>query len=105
MAFAGARFAAAVLEAGFGSGKTSVEYSYVDLSADSAGGKEAASSIGTSDLPFFSVPVHLGKSGVEKILPIGKVNEYEQGLMGKAVQDLGGNISKGQQFVASSASL
>lgn len=101
MAFAGARFASAVLEAAHGKGPASQpEYTYVDLEAE-AGGKEVASSLG-GNVPYFSVPVQLGKNGVEKILPLGKINEYESGLVKKAIQDLGGNVSKGVEFVSSS---
>jgi malate dehydrogenase len=100
MAFAGARFASAVLEAASGKGSSQPEYAYVDLSSES-GGKEVASSIGASPT-YFSVPVTLGPNGVEKIHGLGKVNEYEQGLIKKAVEDLDGNISKGVSFVESS---
>ncbi len=101
MAYAGARFAIAVLEASLGkSSSQHPEYTYVDLASDASGAKEITQVIGDKTA-FFSVPVQLGKNGVEKILPIGKVNEYESGLISKAVEDLAGNITKGVQFVAS----
>ncbi|KDN42206.1 putative MDH1-malate dehydrogenase precursor, mitochondrial [Tilletiaria anomala UBC 951] len=99
MAYAGARFAIAVLEAAVGKGSSSQpEYSYVDLTSDQSGAKAIIDVIG-DQTAFFSVPVQLGKNGVEKILPIGKVNDYESGLIKKAVEDLAGNISKGVAFV------
>ncbi len=67
--------------------------------ADAAGAKEVTSVIG-NDTAFFSVPLQLGPNGVEKILPLGKLNEYESELIKKAVADLNGNISKGVQFTA-----
>ena len=100
MAFAGARFATAVLEAA--SGKTSQypEYTYVHLSAD-AGGKDVQSSL-PGKAEFFSVPVQLGKNGVEKILSLGDVSSYEKKLLETAVDQLSGNVSKGVAFVESS---
>lgn len=99
MAYAGARFAIAVLEAASGKSLAHPEMGYVDLTADQAGAKEITSIIG-NDTPFFSVPLQLGPSGVEKILPLGKFNDYESGLIKKAVADLNGNITKGVQFTA-----
>ncbi|CBQ69333.1 probable MDH1-malate dehydrogenase precursor, mitochondrial [Sporisorium reilianum SRZ2] len=99
MAYAGARFAIAVLEAAAGKPLAHPEMGYVDLTADAAGAKEVTAVIGT-ETPFFSVPLQLGPSGVEKILPLGKLNDYESELIKKAVADLNGNISKGVQFTA-----
>ncbi|SNX86527.1 probable MDH1 - malate dehydrogenase precursor, mitochondrial [Melanopsichium pennsylvanicum] len=99
MAYAGARFAIAVLEAASGKALAQPEMGYVDLTADQAGAKEVTAVIG-NDTPFFSVPLQLGPSGVEKILPLGKLNEYESELIKKAVADLNGNITKGVQFTA-----
>lgn len=98
MAFAGARFATAVLEAASGKSSSSgPEYSYIDVSGDSNVAKELG-----EEVQYFSVPVELGKEGVSKILPFGKINEYEQDLVKKALADLGGNIQKGVAFVADS---
>ncbi|EST09251.1 Lactate/malate dehydrogenase, N-terminal [Kalmanozyma brasiliensis GHG001] len=99
MAYAGARFAIAVLEAASGKPLAQPEMGYVDLTADAAGAKEVTKVIG-DETPFFSVPLQLGPSGVEKILPLGKLNDYESELIKKAVADLNGNISKGVQFTA-----
>lgn len=98
MAYAGARFALAVLDAAAGK-STTVEYSYIDLASDAAGAKAVQEVIGT-ETAFFSVPVTLGSAGVEKIHPLGKLSEYEGGLIKTAVKDLAGNINKGVSFVA-----
>ncbi|SAM85721.1 probable MDH1-malate dehydrogenase precursor, mitochondrial [Ustilago bromivora] len=99
MAYAGARFAIAVLEAASGKPLANPEMAYVDLTADAAGAKEVTAVIG-NETPFFSVPLQLGPDGVEKILPLGKLNDYESELIKKAVVDLNGNINKGVQFTA-----
>ncbi|KAJ1025937.1 hypothetical protein NDA16_002563 [Ustilago loliicola] len=99
MAYAGARFAIAVLEAASGKPLSNPEMGYVDLTADAAGAKEVTAVIG-NETPFFSVPLQLGPNGVEKILPLGKLNDYESELIKKAVVDLNGNINKGVQFTA-----
>lgn len=97
MAYAGARFAIAVLSAAKGIPQT--EYTYVDLAADSTGGADVKKQLG-ADVTFFSVPVTLGPRGVEKILPLPPVSEYEQGLIKTAIKDLDGNVVKGVQFAA-----
>ncbi|KAJ1023405.1 hypothetical protein NDA18_004929 [Ustilago nuda] len=99
MAYAGARFAIAILEAASGKPLANPEMAYVDLTADAAGAKEVTAVIG-NETPFFSVPLQLGPNGVEKILPLGKLNDYESELIKKAVVDLKGNINKGVQFTA-----
>lgn len=40
------------------------------------------------------MPVELGPEGVKRILPFGKISEYETGLLKAATGELGGNISK-----------
>jgi malate dehydrogenase len=48
---------------------------------------------------YFSVPVTLGKGGVESIENVlGKVNEYEKKLLEKCYEGLKGNIEKGVTF-------
>ncbi|KAK0527333.1 hypothetical protein OC834_002970 [Tilletia horrida] len=101
MAFAGARFAIAVLEAAAGKTSQYPEYSYVDLASDPTGAPAVSSVIG-GEVKYFSVPLELGKDGVEKILPLGKLTDYESNLIKTAVSDLSGNISKGVAFVESS---
>jgi len=100
MAYAGAEFAALVLRAL--KGETGiVSPSYVHLSADVSGGEAIKKEIG-EDLEYFSARIQLGPSGVEKILPIGNVNEYEKGLIAAALPDLKTNIEKGVSFVGPS---
>lgn len=100
MAYAGARFALAVLSAS--KGKQVTEYTYVDLAADASGATTVKKQLGTQgeSVRFFSVPVVLGAQGVEKILPLDPVSEYEKSLIATAVKDLGGNVNKGVQFAA-----
>ncbi|CCW60474.1 unnamed protein product [Phytomonas sp. EM1] len=50
-------------------------------------------------LPFFSSMVELGKDGVERVLPLPKLNAYEEGILKKGSETLLKNIQKGTQFV------
>jgi malate dehydrogenase len=100
MAFAGARFATAVLEAASGKASQQPEYTYIHLSAE-AGGKDIESSL-PGKAEYFSVPVLLGKNGVEKILKLGDLSDYEKKLLETAVEQLSGNVSKGVSFVETS---
>jgi malate dehydrogenase len=104
MAFAGARFALNVLEASVKGTSNIVECTYVHLDADQAGAKETKSVVGDK-VEYFSVPVELGPNGVQKILPIGQINDYEKGLFAAAVPELTGNISKGSAFITEGAKL
>ncbi|WFD36172.1 malate dehydrogenase [Malassezia cuniculi] len=101
MAFAGARFALAVIAAAKGETKDVPDFTFVDLNADAEGAKAIKEVIG-NDTAFFSVPVKLGKDGLEKILPIGKTSDFETEAIKKAVEALNGNISKGVDFVEGS---
>jgi len=89
MAFAGARMADSLLRAAQGE-KNVIECTFVESPLYKDQGVE-----------FFSSKVTLGPNGVEKIHDLGKVNEYEEGLLSAAVADLAKNISKGKSFVAS----
>lgn len=117
MAYAGAEFASKILSALKGGGKEIITQSYVDLEADPEEGKKVAAII-EKPLQFFSVSVKLGVSrvlyifhldrldrldgilmdvqpnGIEKILPLGELNEYEKGLLKAAIPELEGSISK-----------
>ncbi|CEP13831.1 hypothetical protein [Parasitella parasitica] len=104
MAFAGARFALNIIEAVVAKKTGIVECTYVDLAADVAGAAEVKELIG-NDLGFFSVPVELGPNGVEKILPIGAINNYEKELFAAAASELKGNIVKGSTFITESPKL
>ncbi|KAJ3102945.1 malate DEHYDROGENASE, NAD-dependent [Phlyctochytrium planicorne] len=89
MAFAGARFVNSLLEASVGKKSGVVECSFVRSSA-------------IDGLEFFSSPVLLGPNGVESILPLPKLSEYEDKLLAKAIPELQANIKKGKDFVAQS---
>ena len=101
MAFAGARFALAVIEAVQGKTQQLPNSTFVDLNADAEGAGDIKQVIG-NNTGFFSVPVQLGKNGVEKILPLGNTSAFENEAITKAVEALNGNISKGVQFVEGS---
>jgi NAD-dependent malate dehydrogenase len=47
---------------------------------------------------FFGVPVELGKEGVHKILPLPKLDAFEQEQLKELIPILKGNIEKGVQF-------
>lgn len=98
MAYAGAEFAGKVLK-GLSGEKDIIAPSYVFLEADAEGGKALKKEIGSEDLVFFSSQILLGPSGVEKILPLGKLTEYEQGLLKAAVPELTKNIQNGVSFI------
>lgn len=100
MAVAGARFALAVIEGAQGKTQSLPAFSFIDLAADAEGAKAVQGAIGT-ETAFFSVPIHLGANGVEKILPLGDATDFEKDALAKAVDALKGNISKGVQFVES----
>ncbi|WFD31509.1 malate dehydrogenase [Malassezia sp. CBS 17886] len=101
MAHAGARFAIAVMEAAQGKKSELPHYSFVDLAADPAGSKGAAAVIGDKTA-FFSLPLQLGPTGVEKILPLGALSPFEKEGITKAVDALQGNIAKGIAFIEGS---
>ncbi|RYO85828.1 hypothetical protein DL766_005793 [Monosporascus sp. MC13-8B] len=88
MAQAGARFADSILRAAQGE-KGVVEPTFVDSPLYKDQGIE-----------FFASKVELGPNGVEKILPIGKIDANEQKLLEACLGDLKKNIEKGVAFVA-----
>ncbi len=88
MAEAGAHFARSLLSALKGA-KNVIEPTYV------------LSDIAKKDgIDYFATNVELGKNGVEKIHPIGKLSAFEQDLYKAAVPELQKNIQKGVEFVA-----
>lgn len=97
MAYAGAEFADKAIRALKGE-KGIVAPSYVNLEADVSGGKKIQSEIG-KDLAYFSAPIELGAGGIERILPLGKINEHEKGLVAAALSELEDNINKGVKFI------
>jgi malate dehydrogenase len=82
MAYAGSRMADALLRAS--QGETGViEPTFVESPLYKDQGCE-----------FFSSRVELGPEGVKQILPVGKVNDYEEKLIAAALKDLAKNIAK-----------
>jgi malate dehydrogenase len=88
MAMAGARMADSILRAAQGE-KGVVEPAFVESPLYKDQG-----------IDFFSSQVELGPNGVEKILPIGKVDAVEEKLIEACLTDLKANIQKGKAFVA-----
>ncbi|KAF1942249.1 malate dehydrogenase [Clathrospora elynae] len=86
MAMAGARFTESLLKAAQGQ-KNVIEPTFVDSPLFKDQGCE-----------YFASNVELGPNGVEKIHPIGKISDYEQGLLDACVADLGKNIKKGVEW-------
>ncbi|KAJ5753837.1 uncharacterized protein N7511_007990 [Penicillium nucicola] len=98
MAFAGFRFAEAVIKASKGE-KGIVEPTFVYLPGV-AGGDEIAKATGVE---FFSTPVELGPNGAEKAINIlDGITEAESKLLQACITDLKGNIEKGVEFAKSS---
>ncbi|EEH35730.1 malate dehydrogenase [Paracoccidioides lutzii Pb01] len=87
MAMAGARFAESLLKASQGE-KDVIEPTFVDSPLYKDQG-----------INFFASNVKLGPNGVEEILPVGNVSEYEQKLIDTCLVDLKKNIAKGVEFV------
>ncbi|ORX58655.1 malate dehydrogenase [Piromyces finnis] len=87
MAYAAARFVDSLIEGAFMK-KPVVECAYVEspLAADDG-------------CAYFASAVELGPAGAEKILPIGPLSDYEQGLYKACVEQLKANIAKGVNFV------
>ena len=48
---------------------------------------------------FFAQPLLLGKNGIEKILPIGELSQYEQDAVKNMLDVLKADIALGEQFV------
>jgi len=97
MAYAGYRFAEKVIRAVKGESGI-IEPSYVYLPGVE-GGAEVAKATGCE---FFSVPVELGPNGTKKVFNIvSQANDYEKKLLEACYKGLGGNISKGIEFIKS----
>ncbi|MCJ1255269.1 Malate dehydrogenase, cytoplasmic [Lignoscripta atroalba] len=86
MAMAGARFAESLLKAAQGQ-KGVIEPTFVDSPLYKDQG-----------IDFFSSKVELGPDGVQKIHPVGKINDHEQKLLDACLVDLKKNIEKGVAF-------
>ncbi|KAK7439217.1 hypothetical protein CaCOL14_001727 [Colletotrichum acutatum] len=98
MAYAGFRFAQAIIKASQGQSGI-VEPAYVYLPG-LQGGEAVAHELGVS---YFAVPVTFGPGGAETAHPIGSLSDYEKGLLKVAVDELEGNIKKGEAFIQSQA--
>jgi malate dehydrogenase len=85
MAYAAARFATSVLEA-LGGKSNVVECTFVKSDV-------------VKGVDYFATPVLLGKNGVEKILGLGTLTDFEKQLLEKAVPELKKNIDVGVEFV------
>jgi len=85
MAESGARFAVAVFKALLG--EDCVRYAYVE-SKEGSGYPE-----------FFAHPVRFGLTGVEELLPIGQLSEYEQAKLEELKPVLEADIALGKNFV------
>lgn len=96
MAYAGFKFAEAVLKGAAGE-KGIVEPSFVFLDGID-GGKEVKALVGTD---FFAVPVEFGPEGAVRVQnPLSKASAYEKELLKVAIDGLSGNITKGVEFIA-----
>merc|ERR1712014_16489 len=82
MAYAGARFASSVLS-GL-AGEPTVEASYLMSNV--------------TDLPYFTSKVRFGVKGVEEVLPVGKLNDYEQKRLDEAKAQLKSEIESGLNY-------
>jgi malate dehydrogenase len=83
MAYAGARFASSVL-AGL-AGEPKVECAYVMSNL-------------VEGLPYFTSKVKFGKNGVEEVLPLGKLNDYEKTRLEEAKAALKTEIESGLKY-------
>ena len=84
MGQAAAKFALSLVKA-FNGEQNVVECAYVE-----GDGKYAR---------FFAQPLLLGKNGIEKILPIGELSQYEQDAVKNMLDVLKADIALGEQFV------
>merc|ERR1712151_945919 len=84
MAYAGARLGKAVLAGLNGTPTTECAYVMSDI----------------TDLPYFTSKVTFGKSGVQKVHPLGKLNKYEEERLAEASAALKKEIQSGLDFPA-----
>jgi len=88
MAYAGARLGKAVLAGLNGTPTTECAYVMSDVE---------------KDMPYFTSKVTFGKQGVEKVHPIGKLNQYEEGRLAEAKAALKKEIQSGLDYAASTS--
>ncbi|MDP8078580.1 malate dehydrogenase [Phocoenobacter skyensis] len=84
MAQAATRFALSLVK-GL-SGQSTLDYAYVEGDGEYA--------------RFFAQPVCLGRDGVEELLPIGNLSEFEKAALDSMLDTLNGDIKKGEDFMA-----
>jgi len=87
MGYAGARLGSAIL-AGL-AGQQSTECAYVQSDV--------------TDLPYFTSKVVFGRNGVEKVLPVGDLNEYEKKRLAEASAALKTEIDTGLRYAETSS--
>lgn len=51
-----------------------------------------------TEASYFSTPLLLGKNGLAKNMGLGKLSDFEQDLLKKALPELKANIKKGEEF-------
>jgi len=83
MAYAGARLGKAILAGLNGTPTTECAYVVSD---------------GVSELPYFTTKVTFGPGGIEKVHPIGTLNEYEKKRLAEAEKQLKSEIDTGLNY-------
>lgn len=84
MAQAGAEFTLGLVRAL--TGEDVIRYAYLD------------NANGETSPAFFAYPIRLGKNGVEEVLPIGKLSDFEKDQLKQLIPVLDAEIELGQKF-------
>ena len=50
------------------------------------------------EVSYFASKVLLGKEGIDKVLSLGSINDFESDNLGKMLSELKGSIEKGIKF-------
>lgn len=97
MAYAGYKLADSILKA-VTTSEEIVECTFLNLDASIKGASEAKKLV--SNLDFFSLPVKLGKNGIEEVKYeiLNEISESEKKLLAIAIEQLSKNIEKGVSF-------
>jgi len=104
MAYAGYRFADSLMRAKYNGESGLIEDSYICIDGNQNASSALSSLVSeTSGIEYFSLPCELGPDGIKDVHSLGKVNDYEKGLLEACVAELKGSIEKGVSFVASKA--
>merc|ERR1711874_485253 len=82
MGYAGARLGSAILAGLAGHQRTECAYVQSDV----------------TDLPYFTSKVVFGENGVEKVLPVGDLNDYEKERLAEASAALKTEIETGLKY-------